>query len=285
MVFHRHAAVGGADFVIRCVGRDFEDGVGGVRLLVEHRDDRSGVRRGEADGGGDRLENALFRGREIPVGCRNLHQVVEQLEPLGIVHVGGNLVADGIDVNLLIVQLLQDLHSLGGRLFAEVLADEVPHEIKLRLQRLSIGLDDRGTEDEETDEEAVPLLVGRVSARAASPVLVGRLLPGLLPGLLTVLLSAGPGRNLPGSVDSILKHRSGQVSQDSPDRPPDHPAEESHNPSCFYHDSKLFLNLNPDPFAVVMDGDGVAALNANDEIPLSKHARERALPGADLKPA
>ena len=53
-----------------------------------------------------------------------------------------DLVAHGIDVHLLAVQLLENLDGLLRGLLAEVGAEEVPHAVHLGLQGLPIGLND-----------------------------------------------------------------------------------------------------------------------------------------------
>ena len=103
MVFHRHPAVGRLDFVVRRGRSDLQDGVGGVILLIIHGDHRGGIRCRDLDYGGNGLDNALLGRIEVAVGHGDLDQVLEQLKTLGVVHVGRNLAADLVDVDLLSV--------------------------------------------------------------------------------------------------------------------------------------------------------------------------------------
>ena len=85
---------------------------------------------------------------------------MEELQALGIVHVGGDLRAYLIDVHILLQQLAKDSHGLLYGAFTKVLPDEVLHVVHLRLARPAVGLDDGRGEDKEAYHEAVPLLCG-----------------------------------------------------------------------------------------------------------------------------
>ena len=67
---------------------------------------------------------------------------MEELQPLGIVHIGGNLVAHLVDIHLPGVQLLQHVHGLGCGIVPEVATEEGPHAVQLCRMDFAIGLHD-----------------------------------------------------------------------------------------------------------------------------------------------
>lgn len=86
---------------------------------------------------------------KIAVGGGDADEVVEDLQPLGIVHIGGDLRAHGVDVYLLPVQTVQDAYGFIRRLVAEVLADECLYIVELGLECLPVRAHDGGGQDEE----------------------------------------------------------------------------------------------------------------------------------------
>ena len=161
---------------------------------------------------------------------------MEELQPLGIVHVGGNLAAYLIDVDLLRTQLLEDLHALRSRLLAEVLAEEVPHAVQFGLERLAIGTDNGGGQHEEGNEEAVPLLVGGVSSPLGALLILPRaLLAGALPRIGFI-----PAGELPGAVDIIVHGLAQQEADQAADGPEGDPSENTGDPFRRSHSSSFF---------------------------------------------
>ena len=69
--------------------------------------------------------------RSKPFSAANLPKTVEKLQALRVIHVVGDLRADGVDVDLLAVEPVQHAHGLGDGGLAEVTADELPHTVQL----------------------------------------------------------------------------------------------------------------------------------------------------------
>ena len=80
----------------------------------------------------------------MTVGHGNLHQIVEELQALGVVHILRDLRPHGVDVYLLPRELVQHLHGLRNGGIPEVLPDEVLYVVQFGLQGFTIGLDDGG---------------------------------------------------------------------------------------------------------------------------------------------
>ena len=247
MVFHGHPAVSALDLVVGGAGGNAEDRIGGLVVLpVEHRDDGVDIRIAETDHGSYRLQDRFLGLAEVPVGRSDLHKVMEQLQPLRGVHVGSDLVAYRVDVDLLAVEAVQHPHSLVNRGFTEIAADELAHTVEFRLRDLAVGLDDGGGQDQQTDKEAVALLSRRITA-AGGGCAVGRL--AVASGLTGVTAIAGAGaagtvpaaiaagavaigaaRPLPGDVNELIDGRAYEVTQQGPYGSAGHPAQETDYP-------------------------------------------------------
>ena len=253
MVLHSHPAIGGLDLVVGSVGGDAEDRVGGLVILpVEHRDDGVDIRIVQADHGSDGLQDRFFGLAEVPVSGSNLHQVMEQLQPLGIVHIVGYLGAYGVYVDLLAVESVQHAHRLVYGGIAEIAADEFAHAVELGLRDLSVGFDDGRRQDQEADEEAVALFVsgiaaaGRravaarllliaagaagVTAVAASPVSASIAAAGAGGAVSSGSVSEAAARQLAGDIYELFNGRAQEVSEKRPYGPAGYPAQKTTYP-------------------------------------------------------
>ena len=155
----------------------------------------------------------------MSVGLCDEHQEVEQLQPLAVVHVLGNLLAaladgflecigiPGILSFLLVEQLSQNFLALDGPFVAEVCAQELSYKFHLGVHNLSVCPYDIRCQHQQREDERValplvlPLLVLLIALLLILAVLVvvGARVLLIAMGLLVIVLP------LPrfGRVDSV----------------------------------------------------------------------------------
>ena len=134
---------------------------------------------------------------------------MEQLQALGVVHVGGNLGADLIDIDLLAVEPVQQAHRLVHGLLAEVLPDEAAHDVQFPLVHAAVGLDDGRGQHEQAHHEAVALLrcgVGPGGALIRGAALPIRVHPGIeLPDRVQAALDEGAEQETDQRADELIE--------------------------------------------------------------------------------
>ena len=200
----------------------------------------------------------LFQGRNLTlghgtVGLRQHHKVVQQLQPLRVVHLLVDLSATLTDgllelrptlALLLIEEFVQDIITLIDGLATEILSEHLTYRLHLGMHGLAIGLDDIGRQYEQRKQETIALsllLTLTVGLLIGLTVILIRLLLPILLALGTGTPCAGIGRRV-DTIEYRVKERAYQITRQSAQRTSGHPSDKTTYPLTCCH-NLLILRL------------------------------------------